>query len=237
MSTADIISCVGGDNVEAAASAAVVGSGVERGKQLAKKERGPEPGNVETRLWRRGALVEGQDDYFHPGEHCVERYTNVPVIIRRPFTEDVDLFPTPPNFKMPLCESYDGTRDLMEHLTRFTSSMNLHLVPDQIMCRPFPVMLEGAAHVWFQHLTPRFISCWAQLAESFRSNFLMSHIQRKKSSALFCIAQGSKESLKSYYACFNIEKLLIDHLDLGVIFTAMARGVRPRTPLRFSLNK
>ncbi|KAK3024680.1 hypothetical protein RJ639_043202 [Escallonia herrerae] len=51
------------------------------------------------------------------------------------------------------------------------------------------------------------------------------------------IVQGPKESLKSYYARFNSEKLLIDHLDPGVTFAAMARGVRPSTPLRFSLNK
>ncbi|KAK3008934.1 hypothetical protein RJ639_014866 [Escallonia herrerae] len=138
---------------------------------------------------------------------------------------------------MPPCESYDGTGDPMEHLARFTSGMNLHLVPDQIMCRAFPVTLKGAAHVWFQHLTPRSISCWAQLAESFRSNFLTSRVQRKNSSALFRIVQGPKESLKSYYARFNSEKLLIDHLDPGVTFAAMARGVRPSTPLRFSLNK
>ncbi|KAK3041005.1 hypothetical protein RJ639_026717 [Escallonia herrerae] len=92
--------------------------------------------------------------------------------------------------------------------------MKLHLVPDQI-CRAFPVTLKGAAHVWFQHLAPRSISCWAQLAESFRSNFLTSRIQRKNSSALFHIVQGPKESLKSYYTRFNTEKLLIDNLDLG----------------------
>ncbi|KAK3000809.1 hypothetical protein RJ639_022457 [Escallonia herrerae] len=138
---------------------------------------------------------------------------------------------------MPPCESYDGTGDPMEHLARFTSGMNLHLVPDQIMCRAFPVTLKGAAHVWFQHLASRSISCWAQLAESFRNNFLTSRIQRKNSSALFRIVQGPKESLKSYYARFNTEKLLIDNLDSGVTFAAMARGVRPGTPLRFSLNK
>ncbi|KAK3009335.1 hypothetical protein RJ639_014476 [Escallonia herrerae] len=170
-------------------------------------------------------------------EHRAERYTSAPVIIGRPFTEEVDHFPTPQNFKMPPCESYDGTGDPMEHLARFTSGMNLHLVPDQIMCRAFPVTLKGAAHVWFQHLAPRSISCWAQLAESFRNNFLTSRIQRKNSSSLFCIVQGPKESLKSYYARFNTEKLLIDNLDSGVTFPAMARGVRSGTPLGFSLNK
>ncbi|KAK2996438.1 hypothetical protein RJ639_025575 [Escallonia herrerae] len=178
-----------------------------------------------------------RNTYANTGDNRAERYSNAPIIIGRPFTEEIDLFPTPTNFKMPPCESYDGTGDPMEHLARFTSGMNLHLVPDQIMCRAFPVTLKGAAHVWFQHLPPRSISCWAQLAESFRSNFLTSRVQRKNSSALFRIIQGPKESLNSYYARFNSEKLLIDHLDPGVTFVAMARGVRLGTPLRFSLNK
>ncbi|KAK3007251.1 hypothetical protein RJ639_016151 [Escallonia herrerae] len=162
-------------------------------------------------------------------EHRVERYTSAPVIVGRPFTEEVDHFPTSQNFKMPPCESYDSTGDPMEHLARFTSAMNLHLVPDQIMCRAFPVTLKGAAHVWFQHLAPRSISCWAQLAKSFRNNFLTSRIQRKNSSALFRIVQGPKESLKSYYARFNTEKLLIDNLDSRVTFAAMARASREHT--------
>ncbi|KAK3034870.1 hypothetical protein RJ639_033233 [Escallonia herrerae] len=167
-----------------------------------------------------------RNTYANTGGNRAERYSNAPIIIGRPFTEEIDLFLTPPYFKMPPCESYDGTGDPMDHLARFTSGMNLHLVPDQIMCRAFPITLKGAAHVWFQHLAPRSISCWAQLAESFRSNFLTSRVQRKNSSALFRIIQGLKESLNSYYARFNFKKLLIDHLDAGVTFAAMARGSR-----------
>ncbi|KAK3008068.1 hypothetical protein RJ639_013511 [Escallonia herrerae] len=170
-------------------------------------------------------------------ENRPECYTNAPIIIGRPFAKDIEFFPTPANFKMPQCDSYDGTGDPMEHLARFTSCMNLNLVPNQIMCRAFPVTLKRAAHAWFQHLTPHSISCWAQLAESFRGNFLTSRIQRKNSSALFRIVQGPKESLKSYYARFNVEKLLIDHLDSGVTFATMDIGVRLVTPLHFLLNK
>ncbi|KAK3038261.1 hypothetical protein RJ639_030870 [Escallonia herrerae] len=172
-----------------------------------------------------------RNTYTNTGSNRAGRYSNAPIIVGRPFTEEIDLFPTPLNFKMPPCESYDGTEDPMEHLARFTSGMNLHLVPDQIMYRAFPVTLKGAAQVWFQHLAPHSISCWAQLAESFRSNFLTSRVQRKNSSALFRIIQGLKESLKSYYTRFNSKKLLIDHLDSRVTFVGMARGVRPGTPL------
>ncbi|KAK3000912.1 hypothetical protein RJ639_021381 [Escallonia herrerae] len=138
---------------------------------------------------------------------------------------------------MPPYESYAGSEDTMEHLAHFTSCMNLYLIPDQITCPAYLVTLKGAAHVWFQHLAPHSISCWAQLAESFGGNFLTNRMQRKNSLALLCIVQGPKESLKSYYAHFNAEKLLIDHLGLRVTFAAMARGVRLGIPLRFSLNK
>ncbi|KAK3039752.1 hypothetical protein RJ639_027409 [Escallonia herrerae] len=59
----------------------------------------------------------------------------------------------------------------------------------------------------------------------------------KNSSALFRIVQGPKESLKSYCTHFNTEKLLINNLNPGVTFVAMARGMKPGTPLQFSLNK
>ncbi|KAK3005047.1 hypothetical protein RJ639_015944 [Escallonia herrerae] len=84
-----------------------------------------------------------RNTYANTGGNRAECYSNALIIIGLPFTEEIDLFPTPPNFKIPPCESYDGTGDPMEHLARFTSGMNLHLVPDQIMCRAFPVTLKG----------------------------------------------------------------------------------------------
>ncbi|KAK3000579.1 hypothetical protein RJ639_021789 [Escallonia herrerae] len=55
--------------------------------------------------------------------------------------------------------------------------------------------------------------------------FLTSRVQRKNSAVLFHIVQGPNESLKSYYAHFNSEKLLIDHLDPRLTFAAMAREI------------
>ncbi|KAK3019691.1 hypothetical protein RJ639_004166 [Escallonia herrerae] len=206
----------------------------ERTKESDDERRNPRSRKHEDNYYKAHST---RNTYANTGDNRAERYSNASIIIGRPFSEEINLFPTPPNFKMPLCESYDGTWDPMEHLARFTSGMNVHLVLDQIMCRAFSVTLKGAAHVWFQRLAPRSITCWAQLAEAFCSNFLTSSVQRKNSSALFRIIQGPKESLKPYYARFNFKKLLIDHLDLGVTFTAMASGVRPGTSLRFSLNK
>ncbi|KAK3040048.1 hypothetical protein RJ639_028302 [Escallonia herrerae] len=103
--------------------------------------------------------------------------------------------------------------------------------PNQVMYRAFPVVLKGAVHVLFQHLVLCSISCWAQLAESFRGNFLTRCVQRKNFSGLFRIVQGSKESLKSYYARFNTENLFIDYLDPELTLVAIARDVRLGMPL------
>ncbi|KAK3024359.1 hypothetical protein RJ639_043685 [Escallonia herrerae] len=112
-------------------------------------------------------------------------------------------------------------------LTLPCAYMHMHLILDQIMCHAFPLSLKDGTHVWFQHIPPCSISCWVQLVESFHNNFLVIRVQHKNSAALFHVVQGSKESLKFYYAWRRAEKLLIDNLDPGVTFVAMARGVKP----------
>ncbi|KAK3032345.1 hypothetical protein RJ639_035396 [Escallonia herrerae] len=69
----------------------------------------PEESHYEAHSARKDVPVRSKD-------HRSERYTNAPVIVRRPVTEKIDLFLIPPNFKMLLCESYDGTGGPMEHL-------------------------------------------------------------------------------------------------------------------------
>ncbi|KAK3019532.1 hypothetical protein RJ639_004320 [Escallonia herrerae] len=75
---------------------------------------------------------------LNTGGNRAERYSNALIIVGRSFVEEVDIFPVPPNFKMPPCESYDGTEDPMEHLARFTSGMSLHLVPPKSCVEHFP---------------------------------------------------------------------------------------------------
>ena len=53
----------------------------------------------------------------------------------------------PSKFKLPSLDSYDGTRDLFDHITTFKTTMHLQGVPDEIMCRAFPTTLKGLARV------------------------------------------------------------------------------------------
>ena len=70
-----------------------------------------------------------------------------------PFTNSVNSFLLPQKFCMPQIESYDGVKDLLDHLETLNSLMHLQGVPDEIMCRAFPTMLKGLARIWFSRLT------------------------------------------------------------------------------------
>ena len=42
-----------------------------------------------------------------------------------PFTTSINGHPLPPKFKMPSLNSYDGTRELFDHITAFKTTMHL----------------------------------------------------------------------------------------------------------------
>ena len=71
-----------------------------------------------------------------------------------PFTTSISLFPLPLKFRMPQVESYDGSKDPLNHLESFKTLMHLQGVADKIMCKAFPTMLKGLARIWLSRLTP-----------------------------------------------------------------------------------
>ena len=55
-----------------------------------------------------------------------------------PFTAQVTSCLLPPKIWMPTLESYDGAKDLLNHLESFKTLIHLQGVPDKIMCGAFP---------------------------------------------------------------------------------------------------
>ena len=64
-----------------------------------------------------------------------------------PFTASVSLFPLPLKFRMPQVNSYDGSKDPLNHLESFKTFMHLQGGADEIMCRAFPTTLKGLARI------------------------------------------------------------------------------------------
>ena len=81
-----------------------------------------------------------------------------------PFTALVTLFPLPPKFRMPQVETYDESKDPLDHLKSFRTLMHLQGVVDEIMCRAFPATLKGLARIWFSKLTPNSIGTFKELS-------------------------------------------------------------------------
>ena len=62
-----------------------------------------------------------------------------------PFMASINGYPLPPKFKIPSLDSYDGTRELFDHIATFKTTMHLQGVPDEIICKAFPTTLKGPA--------------------------------------------------------------------------------------------
>ena len=115
---------------------------------------------------------------------------------------------------MPQIKSYDGVKDPLDHLETFKTLMHLKGVPNEIMCKAFPVMLKGPARIWFSQLTPNSISTFKELSAQFTSHFIGGHRYKKSTACLMSIKQREDETLRSYIACFNKEALSIDEVDV-----------------------
>ena len=89
-----------------------------------------------------------------------------------PFIASVTSFPLPPKFCMPQVESYNGSKDPLDHLESFKTLMHLQEVADEIMCRAFPTTLKRPARVWFSRLTPNSIGTFKELSAQFASHFI-----------------------------------------------------------------
>ena len=60
-----------------------------------------------------------------------------------PFTVGVLHFPLPAKFRMSQVETFDETKDPIDHLNTYKNQMELHGYQDPIRCRAFAIMLKG----------------------------------------------------------------------------------------------
>ncbi|XP_058183967.1 uncharacterized protein LOC131301614 [Rhododendron vialii] len=142
-----------------------------------------------------------------------------------PFTPEVMRRPLPRKFKMPQLEIFNGSTDPLDHLETYKSLMHLQAVPDEVMCRAFPVTLKGSARAWFNKLPPGSIRSFKELSTSFVSYFIAGQRYGKPATHLLTVKQGRWESLREYTTRFNKEVVQIDEADDNVSITAYIAGL------------
>jgi hypothetical protein len=143
-----------------------------------------------------------------------------------PFTKTVTSFPLPSKFRMSSLETFDGSKDPLDHLESFKSMMCLQGVPDEIMCRAFPTTLKGPTRVWFKKLMPSSVGSFAQLSRLFFNYFIGGQRYGRPTTHLLNVKQKEGETLRSYLTRFNKETLLVDGTDDKVVLTAFISGLQ-----------
>ena len=156
--------------------------------------------------------------------------------IDSPFTASVTSFTFPPKFRIPQVESYNESKDPLDHLESFKTLMHLQEVADEIMCRAFPTTLKGPTRVWFSRLTLNSIGTIKELSAQFASHFIGGHRYKKSITCLMSIKQREGETLRSYIACFNKEALSIDEADDKILVATFMNRLR-KGKFMFSLYK
>ena len=155
-----------------------------------------------------------------------------------PFTAGVLHFPLPVKFRIPQIETFDGMKDLIDHLNTYKNQMELHGYQDPIRCRAFAIMLKGPALAWFNRLPPSSISSFIELSIVFVSHFIRARTYRNPSYHLLTIKQSSQESLRSYVWRFKAESLKVDIPDEKFAITAFISGLEVQSKdLMFSISK
>ena len=153
-----------------------------------------------------------------------------------PFTATISSFPLPPKFRMPQVESYDGSKDTLDHLESFKTLMHLQGMADGIMCRALLTTLKGLASIWFNRLMSNSIGTFKELSAQFASHFIRGHKYKKSIAFLMSLKQREDETLKSYIARFHKEALSINEVDDMILVAAFTNGLR-KGKFLFSLYK
>ena len=155
---------------------------------------------------------------------------NLDGMIRRtdsPFITEVLNPPFPPKFHLPQLESYDDSKDPLDHIESFKMLMLLQMTPDEVMRRAFPTTLKGASMVWFNKITLGTIADFEQLSKGFVRHFIGGQRHKKPTGHLLKIQQVEGESLRQYVTRFNKELLHVDEAEDQVILTTFQAGLLP----------
>ena len=115
---------------------------------------------------------------------------NLDGVIQRmdsPFTTKVLKRPLPPKFRIPQLESFDGSRDPLDHIESFKTSMLLQITLDEVMCKTFPTTLKGVTRVWFGKLPSGTIANFDQLSKGFVRHFIGRQRHKKPTGYLLII--------------------------------------------------
>ena len=92
--------------------------------------------------------------------------------------------------KMPHFNLYDCSRDPIEHLESYCSSMGLQRGINSTMCKSFALTIYRSTRKWYNQLKLGFIALFNQLTRAFLAHFKTGRSVKKQKSYIFTVIQG-----------------------------------------------
>ena len=95
-------------------------------------------------------------------------------MLSMPFSSHMINYEPPRGFIVPTFSAYDGSNDPLDHIMHYRQLMTLDIGNDTLLCKVFPVSLQGQALSWFHRLPMNSVDNFQDLSEAFVGEYLCS---------------------------------------------------------------
>ena len=134
-----------------------------------------------------------------------------------PFSPDIINYEPPRGFMVPKFSTYDGTSDPFDHIIHYRQLMTLDIGNDAILCKVFPISLQGQALSWFHRLLTNFVNNFQDLSKAFMEQYLCLARHNQNISILQNIKMQENESLREFMKRFRLAVLQIESYSMDVV--------------------
>ena len=119
-------------------------------------------------------------------------------MLSTPFYSHIIYYEPPRGFLVLKFSTYDGSSDPFDHIMHYRQLMTLDIGNDVLLCKVFPVSLQGQTLSWFHRLPPNSVGNFRDLSEAFVGQYLCSTRHKQNISTLQNIKMQDNESLRKF---------------------------------------
>ncbi|XP_070022455.1 uncharacterized protein [Nicotiana sylvestris] len=134
---------------------------------------------------------------------------------------------------MPNVPKYDGTLDLQEHITTYTTAVKgNNLAPHEIesvLLKKFGETLTRGTLTWYLMLPEHYIYSFEMLVDSFINAHAGARKVQAQKDDIFRIAQGEFELLREFVTSFQKERMLLPAILDEWAAKAFTKGLNPKS--------
>ena len=105
-------------------------------------------------------------------------------MLSTPFCSHIIHYEPPRGFLVPKFSLYDGSNDPFDHIMHYRQLMTLDIGNVPLLCKVFPVSLQGQTLSWFHRLPLNSVDNFRDLLEAFVGQYLCSARQKQNISTL-----------------------------------------------------